>query len=155
MIGGGGRKLLAMAARQADIIQVMPPTGSDGASGPRETGTDAYADKVAWVREQAGDRFDDIELGAQLLTVAVTDRPRDALREYGERQRAFMAQIGRDSTFDEEELLRSPMVAVGPLDAICEKLLAVRDTYGISYFASPVVGRPEELAPVIEQLAGR
>jgi probable F420-dependent oxidoreductase len=155
MIGGGGRKLLAMAARQADIIQVMPPTGSDGASGPRETGTDAYADKVAWVREQAGDRFDDIELGAQLLTVAITDRPRDALREYGERQRAFLAQIGRDSTFDEEELLRSPMVAVGSLDAICEKLLAVRDTYGISYFASPVVGRPEELAPVIEQLAGR
>jgi probable F420-dependent oxidoreductase len=155
MVGGGGRKLLAMAARHADIIQVMPPTRSDGASGPHQTGAEAYAEKVGWVREQAGDRFDEIELGAQLLTVSITDRPHDAIAEYIERQGAFMARIGRGSTFDAQDLLASPMVAVGSLDAICEKLLAVRDAYGISYFAAPVLARPEDLAPVIEHLTGK
>jgi probable F420-dependent oxidoreductase len=155
MVGGGGRKLLAMAARQADIIQVMPPTQSDGANQTGDIGAEAYADRVAWVRQQAGDRFDAIDLGAQLLLVSITDRPQAAIAEYAERQGAFLASIGRGSSFDQQNLLASPMVAIGSLDAVCEKLLAVRDSHGISYFASPVVGRPEDLAPVIEQLTGK
>jgi hypothetical protein len=45
-------------------------------------------------------------------------------------------------------------VAVGSLNQVCDKLLAVRDEYGISYFTCPVGARPSSLAPIIDKVAG-
>ena len=61
---------------------------------------------------------------------------------------------GADVAFDPDELGRSPIVAVGTLDEVCDQLIETRRRYGISYFAAPVDARPEVLAPVIERLAG-
>ena len=54
----------------------------------------------------------------------------------------------------QDDLRSSPIVAVGPLDEVCQKLLDTRDRYGISYFAAPIDAHPDVLAPVIERLAG-
>jgi hypothetical protein len=52
-----------------------------------------------------------------------------------------------------DDLRNSPIVAVGSLDEVCERLVDTRDRYGISYFAAPIDAKPEALAPIIEALA--
>jgi probable F420-dependent oxidoreductase len=154
MIGGGGPRLLAAAARRADIIQVLPGTiRGDMGLDPASCTARAYREKVDWIRDAAGARFDDIELGALLLNVTITGDPDRALDKFMER---FVpsAPSGRTSASTRQELLASPVIAIGSLEQVCDKLCATRDQFGISYFASPVDASPESLAPVIEQLTG-
>jgi probable F420-dependent oxidoreductase len=144
LVGGGGRKLLAVAARQADIIQVMPRIQGPGQ--PIDAGeftAATYEDKIDHIKAVAGERFPDIELGTQLLLATVTDDPDSALAE-------FAAGYGIRG----DDLRDSPLVAVGSLNQVCDKLLAVRDEYGMSYFACPVGARPSSLAPIIDKVAG-
>jgi len=144
LVGGGGMKLLAVAARQADIIQVMPRIQGPGQ--PIDAGeftAATYKDKIDHIKAVAGERFPEIELGTQLLLATVTDDPDGAVAEF-----AAGHGIRRDDLRD------SPLVAVGSLNQVCDKLLAVRDEYGISYFACPVGARPSSLAPIIDKVAG-
>ncbi len=145
LIGGGGRKLLAVAARQADIIQVMPRIRPPGQPvDAAEFTAAAYRTKIDHINDVAGHRFPRIELGTQLLLACVTDDPDRVLDEY----------IADAGAVDREELRASPLVAVGSLDEVCDKLLAVRDEYGISYFTCPHNANPLSLAPIIDKLAG-
>jgi len=156
MIGGGGKKLLSVAARQADIVQLMPsnPNGRSLLDASQFSG-DAIEEKIGWIRDAAGSRFADIELSAQLLECAVTDRPDEHLSDFADRIAMVTARMGgADVAFDPDELGRSPIVAVGTLDEVCDQLIETRQRYGINYFAAPVDARPEVLAPVIARLAG-
>ena len=156
MIGGGGKKLLSVAARQADIVQLMP-SNPNGRSllDASQFSADAIEEKIGWIRDAAGDRFPEIELSAQLLECAVTDRPEEHLSDFAQRIAMVTARMGgADVEFDHEELGRSPIVAVGTLDDVCDKLIETRRRFGISYFAAPVDARPDILAPVIDRLAG-
>ena len=80
MIGGGGQKLLSVAARQADIVQLMPSNRGGGTGlDPSQFSAPAIEEKIGWIRDAAGTRFDEIELSAQLLECVVTDRPDEHL----------------------------------------------------------------------------
>lgn len=116
---------------------------------------DAIETKLGWIRAAAGSRFDDIELSAQLLECVITDRPRDHLSDYVERVATVTEHMGGARVdLDPDELRCSPLVAVGPLDHVCQKLVESRERYGISCLSAPVDARPELMAPVIAQLAG-
>jgi probable F420-dependent oxidoreductase len=157
MIGGGGRKLLSAAARHADIVQLMPsnPKGRSLLDATQFSAA-AIEEKIGWIRDAAGSRFDEIELSAQLLECVVTDTPEAHLTDFAERIASVTERMGGAKvSLDLDDLRRSPIVAVGSLDDICEKLVAVRETYGINYFNAPTDTRPERMAPVIERLAGR
>ena len=144
LIGGGGRKLLAVAARQADIIQVMPRIQPPGRTlDPTEFSAATYRAKIEHIKDLAGERFTDIELGTQLLLATVTDDPDRTLDE-------FASGYGIRG----DDLRASPLVAMGSLSEVCDKLLTIRDEYGISYFACPVGVKPSSLAPIIEKVAG-
>jgi len=151
MIGGGGHKVLSVAARQADIIQVLPGViRGVAALDATQFAARSYREKVDWIRDAAGARFDDLELGTLLMHVVVTD---DADQAWN----AFLSQFPADAMNDEAkraELRASPVVAIGPIEEVCERLLATRDELGFSYFSTPVGGAPDTLAPVIERLAG-
>jgi probable F420-dependent oxidoreductase len=156
MIGGGGRKVLSVAARQADIVQLMPsnPHGRSLLDESQFSAT-AIEEKIGWIRDAAGRRFDDIELSAQLLECAVTERPDEHLSDFAERIALVTERMGGARVdFGLAELRESPIVAVGSLDDVCETLVETRRRYGISYFAAPVDTRPDALAPVIERLTG-
>src|SRR5215471_2051414 len=74
-MGGGGKLMLSAAARHADIVGLVPralPNGFD-LRGADQIGT---AQKVAWVREAAGARFEALELSLPILTVALTEKDR-------------------------------------------------------------------------------
>jgi len=155
MIGGGGKKLLSAAGRHADIVQLMPsnPRGKSLLDSSQFS-ADAIEEKVGWIRDAAGARFDDIELSAQLLECEVTDRPEEHLSDLADRVATVTERMGGARVeLDQQELRSSPIVAVGSLDDVCERLVETRQKYGISYFLAPVDGRPDRIAPVIERLA--
>jgi hypothetical protein len=156
MIGGVGRKLLGVAGRQADIVQIMPsiPRGVITTSSYEFT-AEAYEEKVGWVRDAGAGRIDEIELGAQFLHVAVTDDPEGAYDGFMARFVPLQRSLGSELTISKDTFFSSPVVAVGTLDEVCDKLEGVRTRLGISYWTSPVGGHPAELSPVIERLSGR
>jgi alkanesulfonate monooxygenase SsuD/methylene tetrahydromethanopterin reductase-like flavin-dependent oxidoreductase (luciferase family) len=156
LIGGGGRKLLGVAARQADIVQIMPsiPQGALSAN-PYDFTAEAYQEKVSWVRDAAEGRFDEIELGAQLLHVAITDDPEGAYEQFMEHFVPRMQAMGGEFTLSKDAFLASTVVAIGTLDEVCAKLEETCARFGISYWTTAVGSRPAVLAPIIERLADR
>jgi probable F420-dependent oxidoreductase len=109
-VGGGGRRLLALAAQEADIIGIIAQSAKGGGA---DIGSDTDAvvgAKVSWVREAAGERFDQLELAALIWQVVVTDHPRSAAEAVAPR---------RGLTGD--QVLASPYFLVGSLPAIGEQ----------------------------------
>ena len=156
MIGGGGRKVLSVAARHADIVQLMPSNrGGRTSLDPSQFTAAAIEEKIGWIVDAAGSRFDEIELSAQLLECAVTEQPEQYLSDLADRIAGVVERMGGARIdLGTDDLRRSPIVAVGTLDDVCEQLLETRERYGISYFTAPIDARPEVLGPVIERLAG-
>jgi probable F420-dependent oxidoreductase len=78
LVGGGGPKLLRLAGREADIVGINPILGAGviGVEAAQDTIGDSTARKIGWVREGAGDRFDDLELQIRYFVAAVTDDAR-------------------------------------------------------------------------------
>jgi probable F420-dependent oxidoreductase len=143
IIGGGGRRVLSFAARQADIVSIN--VNLRAGTGGVETATDATPDrtrtKVGWVKEAAGARFDDLELNALIGFVMITD---DASGLAGQMAPAF--------GLDPADALHVPMALIGTLDEMAEELEWRRAEYGISYW-SIESDAWETLAPLVSRLA--
>jgi probable F420-dependent oxidoreductase len=145
LIGGGGRRLLEFAGREANIVGVAPRIkGTRG--DPLSITATATAEKVEWVRHAAGDRFDEIELNAypSLSQPIVTDDAR------GEAARVA-ARLRDRADLSVDEILDSPHIFIGSIEGLVEKFRTMRERFGIS---SIMVGDVDELAPVVERLAG-
>ncbi len=144
LIGGGGPRFLGLAGALADIVGINPNLAAGAIT--TETGADAtaerYEEKIRWVRESAGERFDDIELQVRAFFVIVTD-DRQGIAE------AMAPALG----LTVEQALDSPLALVGTVDEISETLIERRERYGFSYI---VVGQDqyEDFAPVVANLAG-
>ena len=82
LIGGGGKRLLRLAGREAQIVGFAPRIGGKGV-GFESCTFEATREKVAWVREAAGVRFDDIELNTypSFRLASVTNEPKKAAEE--------------------------------------------------------------------------
>ncbi|MEP1123553.1 MAG: TIGR03621 family F420-dependent LLM class oxidoreductase [Ilumatobacter sp.] len=146
IIGGGGPRVLGLAAREADIVGVNG-TLHAGVIGPDAIATmtrDAVVDKVAIVADAArtAGRLDHIEMNIRTFFVSVTD-DRDTQVD------ALSAMIGVDPRMISE----SPFALVGDADEICDTLVARREEFGFSYV---IVGAGEidDFAPVVARLAG-
>jgi probable F420-dependent oxidoreductase len=149
LIGGGGRRTLALAGREADIVGLAPRILRTGRGDPRSITVAATEEKIAWVRDAAGDRFGGLELNTypSMSGIVVTDQARAEARAVIDRIRA---RTGMEMT--EDEILESPHVFIGSIDGLVEKLRTLRERLGITSF---MVGGIDELAPVVERLAGR
>jgi probable F420-dependent oxidoreductase len=148
LIGGGGRRTLSLAAREANIVGLAPRILPVGAPDPYSLTFEGTREKISWVREAAGDRFDSLELNVYPSTVppAVTDEPMRALRDAAE---ALAERSGVPVTA--EQLFDAPHVFVNSIDGFVEKFRRLRDELGIS---SIMVGELGDLDPVVERLAG-
>ncbi len=146
LIGGGGQRMLSIAAREADIVSVNIKTTPAGAFDFSSLTAEATAQKLVWVHEAAGERFDALELNLLVPVVAITDNQRSAaeqmLRHWGIPAEAFSV----------EQVLESPSALLGSVDQIVETLQARRERSGFSYI---VVWEPiEQFAPIVARLAG-
>jgi len=144
LIGGGGRRVLRLAAREADIISInfnLAPGTVNQQVLQTGTGT-STEEKVGWIREAAGDRFDRLELNAIPFTAVVSD---DASQ--------LAERMATGFGVAPDELLDSPHVLLGSIDEMVETLQRRRERFGISYVVFPEE-RYEQLAPVVARLAG-
>lgn len=152
LIGGGGRRLLSLAGREADIVGINTAmtAGAAAAGWPSDRTAEATDQKVAWIREAAGRRFDDVELSMNCSLIAITD-DRDRVAA----ENAARLEVGVD------ELLESPYALIGTVEEIAETLQRRRDRFGISYIMHPpeMTAQPtaslEAFAPIVARLAGR
>lgn len=141
LVGGGARRLLSMAAREADIVSIVPRTQPDGLDFD-DFGPASLAQKVQWLHDEAGDRFEQLELSTLIQDVVITQDPA-----------AAAATLAKEWDWDAEKVLSSPYLLVGTVQGIAEKLSHLRARYGISYFAV-FEDRMEEFAAVIATLSG-
>lgn len=144
VIGGGGKRVLSIAAREADIVGVNPNLKA-GYVGPEVAASakgDQYLRRLEWIRAAAGDRFDQLELQCLTFFVQFTD---DSDKAYADMAPLF--------GLTPEEARRVPLALAGTVDEICDVLRQRREEYGLSYI---VVQEPvmEEFAAVVERLTG-
>jgi probable F420-dependent oxidoreductase len=152
-IGGGGPRILAFAAREADIIGLDPKGTAGGAKDDATARGDAFATKVAWVREAAGARVDSIEFHVLAIGTRVSDQRQRAAEELAAEWRSYPADIVVNADWDADALLASPNALVGSVDQICADLQERRERFGISYVSIPS-SEIDAFAPVVARLAG-
>jgi probable F420-dependent oxidoreductase len=146
LLGGHSDALLALAAQHADIVGFTGITHhatDTGASRPTGFALEAIRERVAFVRQAAGDRFASLELNA-LLQRVVSERPEDEIEQLGRAIPALTPEL----------LGETPFACFGPPRAIIEKLLRLRDELGITYFVT-FEANLDALAPAVAELSGR
>jgi probable F420-dependent oxidoreductase len=147
-IGGGGKRTLTLAGREAQIVGLAPRILGEQRADPKSITWAATEEKIGWVRDAAGDRFDDLTFNAYPSgwPIVVTDDLRAEARKVIDRHK------GRTGIeLSEQDVIDSPHVFIGSIDRFVEKFSELRDGLGISSF---LVGDLTELGPVVERLAG-
>ena len=142
LIGGGARRVLRFAGATADIVGVNASIHSgeiDVAAG-RDALPERIDEKVEWVRAGAGDRFDQLEINAGLAFAEVTDE-------------TATVSYAIATLFETEAatLLSSPLVLIGSVAEIEDRLHERRERWGYSYHVIPG-DRAREFAPVVKRL---
>lgn len=144
LIGGGGKRVLTIAANEADIVGVNPnlKSGATDEATARSAVADMVDKRIGWIKDAAGDRFDDLDL--QMLTFIVSIG--------GDRDE--MAKLMAPSMgLTEEQAREAPLALVGSVEEICDQLVERRERWGLNDW---VVHDPEfeAFAEVVDRLAG-
>lgn len=158
LLGGGGRRMLGLAAQVADIVGVAPRVSVDRCGevcvDPASMTFAATAEKIAWIRESAGERFGRLELSAYASSphpdtpqVTVTT---SALAVARGRVADIRSRTGVDLKV--ADYLDSPHVWIGTIAQLSEKCLALRERLGLSHF---MLGPARVCAALVERLAGQ
>lgn len=144
MLAGGKQKMLTLAGELADIVGINP--GLTAGVIDERAGQDSTPmktdQKIAWVRDGAGDRFDDLELQTRIHLAMITD-DRDKV----------IADMAPLLGLSPEEAVASPHALVGSVDQCIDTVKEWRDRWGIS-FVSINGDVMDDFAPVVEALAG-
>lgn len=137
MLGGGGPRMLRLAAREADIVNLTMRVRADGsAPDPADGGPDAFRRKIDIIREEAGSRFADIELGTSVLQIG------------GDRHTASWSAANPEAQAD------TPQVLTGDTAEIADRLRRWRAELGLSYFVLHHESDLDAFTPVVQALAG-
>ena len=146
LVGAGGKRMLSIAAREANIIGIQTAALGTGRRTPDPSGLlpETIAEKVAWIRQEAAARFDDIELSL-VSSVAVAGNHREAAERLM-REREW-------GGISADRVLEMPSIFIGSVDQIVNEMQARRDRYGISYHVLSDRSM-EAAAPIVARLAG-
>ncbi len=147
LLGGSGKRILSVAAREADIVGIIPRGMVEPGSLQRidlaDMGSTSVAQKVAWIREAAAERFQHLELNLFIKDMALTGPRGD-----GADQLAHRFALSR------EQVREIPHLLAGTVDQISEQLRETREEYGISYLAL-FEEHMEQFAPIVAHLANQ
>jgi alkanesulfonate monooxygenase SsuD/methylene tetrahydromethanopterin reductase-like flavin-dependent oxidoreductase (luciferase family) len=145
MIGGGSPRILRLAGREADIVSLNfnNRSGVIGPDGVQTSSEEQTQKKLQWVREGAGERFDQLEIEIGAYFTFVMDDATQVLENF--------AQMFGYST---DAMARHPHALFGSVGQICDELERRRDLHGISYVT---VGgdNMDAFAPVVDRLTGK
>ncbi len=141
LIGGGSKRILSLAAREANIISLFVPTQNSKAQ-IAEGSSAAVAQRIEWIREAATDRFDALELNILVAGLFITDN-----------RKAGAEELARKTGMTSEQVLDNVHMLVGTVDQIVEDLQMRREQLGISYITVNE-NYTDDLAPIVARLAG-
>jgi probable F420-dependent oxidoreductase len=146
LIGGGGKRILSLAGREADIVGILTTSVTTGALvvDPLERITANVQQKIEWVRAAAGDRFDAIELSLVADLVIADDRRAATERLIQERGWSGVSV---------EQVWDMPAVFVGSIDQIVADMQERRETLGVSLYVLSDADT-ETCAPIVAKLTG-
>jgi probable F420-dependent oxidoreductase len=148
LIGGNGDKVLRAAARFADIVGFtgFAPKWDGNGVNISHMSTAGIAERITFVRNHAGERFDALELQVLVQAVVVTDR------------RAVEAdRLAGRYGLPVEVVLETPFLLLGTVEEIAAQISSWHRRLGISYWVS-FAERPgstqalDTMAPVIAAL---
>lgn len=178
MVGGGGPRMLRIAAQQADIVAITSriPSGVVDLTSALDSAPARIDDKVQWVRAAAGARFAELDLNCLVLLAVVTD---DAVgvangvaamfgsdpsipHGVGASMRAAADQgnaaneapPATENGFGVDDVLGSPSVLLGTEDEIVQRLLDRRQRWGFNYVTIQGPEAIRAMAPVVARLTG-
>jgi probable F420-dependent oxidoreductase len=129
LVAGAGERMLKLAGREADIVAIGSKITRQGLDP-----TDATLEqKIAWIKEAAGERFADLELSQTIYDMMITDSGADLSSQAG-----------------------GPPIPKRPMstEQAVAHLLEQRDRYGFSYL-QVYEGQMENFAPVVARLTGK
>jgi probable F420-dependent oxidoreductase len=144
MVGGGGPRVLRLAAREGEIVALAPQMSPNGRPMLRFATDRALEQRVAIVRRAAGERFGDLELNAFVADAGVVGGPQPV----GASLTALAKSAGPALVGG------SPYVLYGTIPQLREALLRRRERTGLSSYGIPAAAM-EALAPLLEELSGR
>jgi probable F420-dependent oxidoreductase len=144
IVAGGGPKVLSLAAREADIVGIN--FGLQAGVFDHGAATTGFAEatdaKLAVIRDQAGNRFDSLELQTRVHMAMITEDRDTTLRE--------MAPAFGLTAAQAREM---PHVLAGTPRQCADTMREWRDRWGISYVTWSADAM-EAMAPVVELLSG-
>jgi probable F420-dependent oxidoreductase len=147
LIGGNGTRVLRLAGRVADIAGLAGFSHNHDATEVRLTHFDSAGldDRIAVVRDAAGDRFDAIELNALIQFIVHTD----------DREAAATELAATFSGISPEFVLDSPFVLMGTHEQMAETLLERRRRFGVSYWSvfDEWAGRPSAMPDIAKVIS--
>ena len=147
IIGGGGPRMLGVAAEHADIVGVTANlrAGEVGVDAIADSMPSAYDRKVARLRECAGTRIDDLEISSLTMNTTITDDREGTLGLFAELFATSVAEVGE-----------SPALLVGSVPEIVETLQQRRERWGFNYVVVQQDGGQgmEHFPKVVAALAG-
>lgn len=130
LVGSAGKRMLTIAAREATIVSPTPTYNKGGKSDIADI---PLEEKVAWVREAAGERFANLELAQPVYDIAITDS-----------SVPYQPQAGGPPVSQRQMSLEQTI----------EYVLELRERYGFSYLQLNG-GQMENFAPVVARLKGK
>jgi probable F420-dependent oxidoreductase len=143
IIGGGGPRMLRLAAREADIVGFLPQFDTRGRPLVRQATEAATAAKARPVRQAAGECWDALRLDINVADAALVGSGRGSLPNLAAAIKATAIA-----------LVATPYVMYGSLPRLRQLLLRRRDELGITLYT--IAARSmESVAPLVEALAGR
>ena len=142
-IGAGGPRMLKLAAREADIVGLLPGFSARGWPLFGQATEKATAQKVARVKEAAGDGFERLEINVWISSAGLAGSGNSLPSSA-----AAAAMRAATAVYD------SPYVLYGTLGSVREKLQRRREELGVSYYTLPSRSM-ESMAPLVEALAGK
>ncbi len=144
LIGGGGKRVLTLAAEEADIVGINPKIASGAVdTETAQNGAPELTDeKIQWVKDGAGDRYADLELNMLVFAVVITD------------DKAGVAEMMAPMFGLDPALVADyPLAWIGTEDEIVESVQARRDRWDVSYLVIQADAM-ETAAPIVARLAG-
>ena len=144
IVGGGSERVLRLAGEVADIVSFNPSMRSgkiDTTAGSSST-PEATDQKLAWIREGAGERYRELELHVRLEVALVCDDPDP-----------YFDGLSGGFGLTPDQARQSPHALLGPPSMMIERLIERRERWGLSYIGVPQEAS-EAMAPVVAALAG-
>jgi alkanesulfonate monooxygenase SsuD/methylene tetrahydromethanopterin reductase-like flavin-dependent oxidoreductase (luciferase family) len=142
-MGGGGRRMLRLAAREADIVGFIPQFSPSGRPTWSDASEAALDRKVALVREAAGERFARLELNVFIADAGLIGGGADL--------GGSLVAAAKSTTVG---LAGSPYLLYGTLGQLRERLERRRARTGISHYSIPQRSM-EAMAPLVAALTGQ